>query len=339
MKRSGSVLIYIMVWAIVLFASFVIGICVREVRFHRARVAITNIIEETPKVNATEQPAQESAKKISGDTEESKEQIASRPEEQGTEEARRNMRERFANMSDEERAQMRERMGGQRGGSGRGMRNMSEADRENFRAEMQRRREEYLNMSEEEREQYRAEMRERTGGRRSRRDREGGSGRGQRGDRQNNNEEQQENESSDDAPPPPKGRACFVPETPVWVGGKLVQISKVTVDETASKQLCGLCSLEKVEEHEGTFECRDIVLESGNSVSVVDAHCFMLESGKWIAAQNLTNGLRLKTQIGTVAIKSVTKRTVPYTGKVYNLKVRNSDQYIVGKDMLIVRDY
>jgi hypothetical protein len=81
------------------------------------------------------------------------------------------------------------------------------------------------------------------------------------------------------------------------------------------------------------------VLESGNSIGVVDAHCFMLDSGKWIAAQNLKSGLRLKTQTGTAVIKSVTKRTVPYTGKVYNLKVKNSDQYIVGKDMVIVRDY
>jgi hypothetical protein len=81
------------------------------------------------------------------------------------------------------------------------------------------------------------------------------------------------------------------------------------------------------------------VLESGNTIGVVDAHCFMLDSGRWIAAQNLTSGLRLKTLTGTVGIKSVTKRAVPYTGKVYNLKVKSSDQYMVGKDVVIVRDY
>jgi prepilin-type N-terminal cleavage/methylation domain-containing protein len=138
--------------------------------------------------------------------------------------------------------------------------------------------------------------------------------------------------------PPPKGRTCFTAETPVWVGGQLVQISSVT----AGRQLCvtpGLELVENVQEHLGTFECRDVVLESGNCISVVDAHCFMLDSGQWIAAQNLTSGLRLKTLSGTVGIKSVTVRTTPYTGKVYNLKVQGSDQYMVGSDAVIVRDY
>ena len=45
--------------------------------------------------------------------------------------------------------------------------NMSESDRDRFRAEMQERRERYMNMSEAERERFRAEMRERFGGGRS----------------------------------------------------------------------------------------------------------------------------------------------------------------------------
>jgi len=55
------------------------------------------------------------------------------------------------------------------GFGGEGMRarfqDMSEADRDRFRAEMQERRERYMNMSEAERERFRAEMRERFGGR------------------------------------------------------------------------------------------------------------------------------------------------------------------------------
>jgi hypothetical protein len=97
--------------------------------------------------------------------------------------------------------------------------------------------------------------------------------------------------------------------------------------------------VEQVQEHEGTFECRDVVLESGDLIGVVGAHCFMLDSGQWIAAQNLISGLRLKTLTGAVGVKSVTRRAVPYTGKVYNLKVQSSDQYMVGKDAVIVRDY
>jgi hypothetical protein len=127
--------------------------------------------------------------------------------------------------------------------------------------------------------------------------------------------------------PPPKGRACFVADTPAMVNGKNVQISKVTAGRTIGS----------VEEHEGTFVCRDIVLDSGNTISVVDAHCFMIDCGQWVAAQNLTSGQRLKTLTGTVGIKSITTRN--YTGKVYNLKVQGSDQYMVGEDSVIVRDF
>jgi hypothetical protein len=234
------------------------------------------------------------------------------------------MRERFANMSDEERAQMRERFGGRRRGGGERFQNLSEEERAQMEERRRQMMERFQNMSEEERAAFRAERRGRTGGRRP------------RGDGQDSG--RQEDDDSGGAPPP-KGRACFVAETPVWVNGKLVEISKVTASRTAGKQHLGLWLLEQVEEHEGTFECRDIVLESGNIISVVDAHCFMLATGQWMAAQNLTSGLRLKTQSGTVVIKRITKRAVPYTGKVYNLKVKSSDQYMVGKDMVIVRDY
>ena len=127
--------------------------------------------------------------------------------------------------------------------------------------------------------------------------------------------------------PPPKGRTCFVADTPAMVNGKLVQISKVTAGQTISS----------VQEHEGTYLCRDIVLESGNTIGVVDAHCFMVDSGQWVAAQNLTTGHRLKTLTGTVGIKSITTRN--YTGKVYNLKIQGSNQYVVGEDSVIVRDF
>jgi hypothetical protein len=145
-------------------------------------------------------------------------------------------------------------------------------------------------------------------------------------------------------PPGPKGRACFTAGTLVWVDGALVRISEVAPGQMVNK-LLGATSTEcleqvvQVQQHEGMFECRDIVLESGNRIGVVGAHCFMLDSGQWIAAQSLTSSLRLKTLTGTVGIKSITKRAVPYTGKVYNLKVKSSDQYMVGKDAVIVRDY
>ncbi len=127
--------------------------------------------------------------------------------------------------------------------------------------------------------------------------------------------------------PAPKGRTCFVADTPTMVDGELVQIQNVVENQTISE----------VQEHEGTFVCRDIVLETGNTISVVDAHCFMTESGQWVNAQNLTTSLRLKTIEGNVGIKSVTTRS--YTGKVYNLNIAGSDQYTVGQDSVIVRDF
>jgi hypothetical protein len=342
MKRSGTILIYLIVWTSVLFSSFVIGICVREVRFHRAkRIVEANKDTETttPKaVSKVEKPteaeklAQELAQKAPSPGPGGGERFGNRPTGPGDEGGMENMRERFANMSDEERAQMRERMGGRR----RGFQNLSEEERAQMEERRRQMRERFENMSEEEREAFRAEMRERTGGRRPGGDGQGGRRRTQ-ADGQGSGSRQEDD--SGGSAPPPKGRACFIAETPVLVDGKLVQISKVTASQTVGKQLCESWSLEQVEEHEGTFECRDIVFESGNSIGVVDAHCFMLDSGQWMAAQHLTSGLRLKTLTGTVVIKSVTKRAVPYTGKVYNLKVKSSDQYIAGKDMVIVRDY
>jgi formylglycine-generating enzyme required for sulfatase activity/protocatechuate 3,4-dioxygenase beta subunit len=144
--------------------------------------------------------------------------------------------------------------------------------------------------------------------------------------------------------PPPKGRACFPAGTDVWVNGMLLPIDKVKQGQTGRKAGCLTSTahfgqIEKIEVHDGKFECRDILLVSGNRISVVEKHCFMLDSGKWIAAQNLRSGLRLKTLNGTVVIKNVMNRQAPFVGKVYNLKVKDSNQYIVGKDGVIVRDY
>ena len=49
--------------------------------------------------------------------------------------------------------------------------------------------------------------------------------------------------------------------------------------------------------------------------------------------------MKLKTLNGTVGIKSVTTRVVLFVGKVYNLKIKNSEQYLVGEDRVVVRDW
>ncbi|MHC4241612.1 MAG: prepilin-type N-terminal cleavage/methylation domain-containing protein [Planctomycetota bacterium] len=138
----------------------------------------------------------------------------------------------------------------------------------------------------------------------------------------------------------PRGQ-CFPADTPVWVDGALVRISKVTAGRTVGKGGCVAMvrRIEELKEYEGIFECRDITLENGNRISVVDTHRFMLDSGKWVAAPNLQSGMKLKSLKGSIAIESVVKRPLPFVGKVYNLKVAGSDRYMVGKDGVVVRDW
>ncbi len=82
-----------------------------------------------------------------------------------------------------------------------------------------------------------------------------------------------------------------------------------------------------------------LLLESGNRIGVAERHYFLAESGDWVAVQNLKTATKLQTPKGSIGIVNVTKRPMPYVGKVYNLKVEGSDRYLVGKDAVIVRDY
>ncbi|MBA7479501.1 hypothetical protein ES707_14935 [subsurface metagenome] len=148
----------------------------------------------------------------------------------------------------------------------------------------------------------------------------------------------------------PKGPTCFPADTRVWINGALVQISRVAAGQNVGKPdgaavaLCvekpaSLKQIERVQEHEGTFECYDIVLESGNRISVASSHFFLANSGQWIRVQNLRSGSKLQSLKSPISIKSIVKRAMPLVGKVYNLKVKGSERYFVGKDGVIVRDW
>ena len=139
-------------------------------------------------------------------------------------------------------------------------------------------------------------------------------------------------------PSPPKGRTCFTAETKVWESGALVPISKIAPRQSISG-VNSLSEIEEIQEHCGTFTCYDVLIESGNCISVAENHYFLSESRQWLSLQNLKAGIKLQTQKGSIGIISVTKRPTPYTGKVYNLKVAGSDRYLVGRDAVIVRDY
>ncbi|MBC8217615.1 MAG: prepilin-type N-terminal cleavage/methylation domain-containing protein [Planctomycetes bacterium] len=143
---------------------------------------------------------------------------------------------------------------------------------------------------------------------------------------------------------------CFPAETIVWVDGEMTEISKVSagsmVDKPAVTQtIAGMrkpvCDheIEGVDVHD---ECRtwdryDITLENGNSLAVADSHYFLLYSGKWLSVENLASGSELATLEGSVTIKKVEKSTS--SGAVYNLRIKDGQRYLVGKDGIIVRDW
>jgi len=113
---------------------------------------------------------------------------------------------------------------------------------------------------------------------------------------------------------------------------------------TLASQSSATCShkIYSVTEHnesEGPWQRYDIVLETGNQISVADTHYFLLDSGPWAAVQDLTSGSKLTSLEGPVTVKCVVKRALPCIGKVYNLMVRNSERYLVGKDGIVVRDW
>jgi len=125
---------------------------------------------------------------------------------------------------------------------------------------------------------------------------------------------------------PPKGRTCFTAETDVWVNDALVPFSKVVQGQSISG-MTRLNEIQEVQQHKGTFACYDVLLESGNCISVAENHYFLAESEQWLSLNNLKQGIKLKTLKGSIGIKSVIKRPTPYTGKVYNLRIKGSDRY------------
>jgi hypothetical protein len=138
--------------------------------------------------------------------------------------------------------------------------------------------------------------------------------------------------------PPSKGRACFTDRTPVWTNGALLPISKITSGQSMNV-FDSIKKVEEVQEHTGTFTCYDILLESGRIITVAENHYFMTDSGRWLSLENLKAGTRLKTSKDSIGIKCITQQPMSNTGKVYNLKIKEADRYMVGEDAIIVRDY
>jgi 23S rRNA pseudouridine2605 synthase len=165
MKQSGTTIIFLIVCIGVLLAAYGIGIGIREIRFRGAKV-------EPEAVAGAEKPANEPPKEQVGARSRPARGTAETPEPRpSSEEGARpgadrmmGMRERFENMSEEERekaiAEMRERFGGRRREGGP---QLSEEDRAKMREELEELRARSEEMSEEEREKARAQIFEKYG--------------------------------------------------------------------------------------------------------------------------------------------------------------------------------
>jgi prepilin-type N-terminal cleavage/methylation domain-containing protein len=145
----------------------------------------------------------------------------------------------------------------------------------------------------------------------------------------------------------PKGRFCFAAETPAWIGGRLMPIAKAAVGDTIAARRCGgmivaagAPQIEAVDAHEGVFaDSRYVVLETGEMIHVIGSHLFLLDGGTWATVQKLEPGSVLRTMDATVRVAAVLELAEPYIGTVYNLKIKNSDRYLIGRAGVVARDY
>lgn len=185
MKKSGTTVVFVLVCIGVLVAAFAIGICIRKIRLGNEPVTAT-APEKSPGQLARER---EQARRMPGSKGTRRNSELSPEQRTELVEQRAGMRERFENMTDEEReafrAQMRERFsGGRQGGGMAPQLQLSDEDRAKMREEIDALRENWDQMSEEEREEARNKISEKygfsprgLGGNRGFRDREGGDSR------------------------------------------------------------------------------------------------------------------------------------------------------------------
>jgi hypothetical protein len=160
MKKSGTTIIFVIVCIIVLVAAYGIGLCIKKARFSGAKKEST-VAAKPEKSPGEIESRRAQVRQMPGNGEMDK----SSPEERAAlVEQREGMRQRFENMTDEEReafrAQMRERFGGRRRDSGL---QLSEEDRAKMREEIDALRKKWDQMTEEEKEQARNQISEKYG--------------------------------------------------------------------------------------------------------------------------------------------------------------------------------
>jgi len=184
MKQSGTTIVFVLICIGVLVAAFAIGICIRNIRLGNESIT-TTAPEKSPIELARER---EQARRMPGTEGTGRNRELSPEQRAALGEQRAEMRERFENMTDEEKeafqAQMRERFSGRRRGDMGPQLQLSDEERAKMREEIDALREKWDQMSEEEREEARNQISEKygfsprgLGGGRGFRDREGSGGR------------------------------------------------------------------------------------------------------------------------------------------------------------------
>jgi hypothetical protein len=163
MKKSGTTIVFVLVCIGVLVAAFAIGICIRKIRFGAENKSIAAAPEKSPIELARER---EQARRMPGNEGTGRDSELSPEQRAALVEQRAGMRERFENMTDEEReafrAQMRERFSGRRQNMGPQLQ-LSDEERAKMREEIDALREKWDQMSEAEREEARNQISEKYG--------------------------------------------------------------------------------------------------------------------------------------------------------------------------------
>jgi len=164
MKRSGTTPLFVLGCVAVLVGAYLAGICIRGIRFRNAGVEperaapVKTVVAKPASAESEAEPAPAPEENVEPDDAPAAEQVAEQDERRPG-----GMRERFQNMSDEERAQLRERFAGRRREGGFQGPQLSDEDREKMRADMDDLRSRWEEMSEEERQEATNQMREKYG--------------------------------------------------------------------------------------------------------------------------------------------------------------------------------
>jgi hypothetical protein len=176
MKQSGMTIVFVIVCIGVLVAAYGVGVCFREIRFHRARIG-SEVAVKTDKPGTGSQPEKVAQKPTPAPAKPDPNRPAL-AQDQEDRPFRPRMgefgrmpgmptREELENMSEEERRaaidKMRERMGGFGGRQREGGPQLSEEDRAKMREEFEKLRENWDQMSEEEKQKVEAQFREKYG--------------------------------------------------------------------------------------------------------------------------------------------------------------------------------